>query len=203
MRLSLRLVIVAALIAVCSGAPPPWRQGPDQPDVDDAPPASRRPVSLEEQHRADSDRRHEHSKHPQHATAGVDPRRGGSPRADRGAATRGRHGDAPRRQQPLELSARRSPARSACRPRRCSAPGWGPTSRMTIWSRSLRCERTSPRESTAVPTRPPGWWLTLDVKPGVVGRWARIERARLRRAAARRGASLRPQGPARAHDVLR
>jgi outer membrane lipoprotein-sorting protein len=22
---------------------------------------------------------------------------------------------------------------------------------------------------------PPGWWLTLDVKPGVVGRWARIE----------------------------
>jgi outer membrane lipoprotein-sorting protein len=22
---------------------------------------------------------------------------------------------------------------------------------------------------------PPGWWLTLEVKPGVVGRWARIE----------------------------
>lgn len=22
---------------------------------------------------------------------------------------------------------------------------------------------------------PPGWWLTLDVKPGVVGRWARID----------------------------
>jgi hypothetical protein len=22
---------------------------------------------------------------------------------------------------------------------------------------------------------PPGWWLRLDVKPGVVGRWARIE----------------------------
>lgn len=22
---------------------------------------------------------------------------------------------------------------------------------------------------------PPGWWLTLDVKPGVVGRWARME----------------------------
>ena len=22
---------------------------------------------------------------------------------------------------------------------------------------------------------PPGWWLTLDAKPGVVGRWARIE----------------------------
>lgn len=22
---------------------------------------------------------------------------------------------------------------------------------------------------------PPGWWLTLDVRPGVVGRWARIE----------------------------
>lgn len=22
---------------------------------------------------------------------------------------------------------------------------------------------------------PPGWWLSLDVKPGVVGRWARIE----------------------------
>jgi len=24
-------------------------------------------------------------------------------------------------------------------------------------------------------TSPAGWWLTLDVKPGVVGRWARIE----------------------------
>lgn len=24
-------------------------------------------------------------------------------------------------------------------------------------------------------TSPPGWWILLDVKPGVVGRWARIE----------------------------
>ena len=24
-------------------------------------------------------------------------------------------------------------------------------------------------------TAPAGWWLTLEVKPGVVGRWARIE----------------------------
>ena len=24
-------------------------------------------------------------------------------------------------------------------------------------------------------TAPPGWWITLDVKPGIVGRWSRIE----------------------------
>ena len=49
---------------------------------------------------------------------------------------------------------------------------------------------------------PPGWWIRLDVKPGIVGRWARIDML-VSDDAANRRAPFRSKEPSRANHRLR
>ena len=106
---------------------------------------------------------------------GLDARRGRGAGRHRGAAARGGHGHAARRREPLELPAahRAHDPRAAVDDARLvdghrlhqRRPGQG-----VVAAQGLRR-----RASIAARTSPAGWWLALDVKPGVVGRWARIE----------------------------
>ena len=174
MHSSLCVVIVAALIAVCSGASASSARGPDQPDV------GRLLQHLDDLYRSKSSV----------ARIQIDVTSTRSTRSMRLRAwTRG--------EEEVLVLIEAPPREAGTATLRVGNNLWNylpkiartirvpPAAMLGSWmgtdftnddlvkESSLRKDfaaRVDRRSDT-----PPGWWLTLDVRPGVVGRWARIE----------------------------
>jgi outer membrane lipoprotein-sorting protein len=174
MRVPLRLVIVAALIAVCAGSRPSQAAGPGQPDVETL------LQRLDDLYRSKSSI----------ARIQIDVTSSRSTRSMRLQAwTRG--------EEEVLVLIEAPPREAGTATLRVGNNLWNylpkiartirvpPAAMLGSWmgtdftnddlvkESSLRKDFAAriDRRSDA----PAGWWLTLDVKPGVVGRWARIE----------------------------
>jgi outer membrane lipoprotein-sorting protein len=174
MRLSLRFVIAALLLTVCSGAHPSMATGPEQPDVDAL------LQHLDDLYRSKSSiARIEIDVTTTRSTRNMRLRawtRGEeevlvlieAPPREAGTATL-RVGNNLWNYLPKIARTIRVPPAAMLG----SWMGTDFTNDDLVRESSLRKDfaaRIDRRSDT-----PPGWWLTLDVKPNVVGRWARIE----------------------------
>ena len=169
-----RFVLVAAAIVLCAGAPRPWAVGPDPPDVD----ALLR--HLDDLYRSKSSiARIEIDVTTTRSTRNMRLRawtRGEeevlvlieAPPREAGTATL-RVGNNLWNYLPKIARTIRVPPAAMLG----SWMGTDFTNDDLVKESSLRKDFAAriDRRSEA----PPGWWLTLEVKPGVVGRWARME----------------------------
>lgn len=199
---SLRLVPVTAAIFACAGAPSPWAAGPDPPDVDallqqlddlyrSKSSIARIQIDVTSTRSTRSVRLRTWTRGEEEVLMLIE-----APPREAGAATL-RVGNNLWNYLPQIARTIRVPPAAMLG----SWMGTDFTNDDLVKESSLRKDFAAriDRRSEA----PPGWWPILDVKPGVVGRWARHRRTRLRRATAGRGTSLRSQGSSCAHHALR
>lgn len=174
MRLSLCLLIVAALIAVCPGAPPTLAAGPSQPDVEtllqhlddlyrSKSSIARMQIDVTSTRSTRSMRLRAWTRGEEEVLVLIE-----APPREAGTATL-RVGNNLWNYLPKIARTIRVPPAAMLG----SWMGTDFTNDDLVKESSLRKDFAAriDRRSDA----PAGWWLTLDVKSGVVGRWARIE----------------------------
>lgn len=174
MRLSLRLVVVAVLIGLCPGAPVTLAAGPGQPDVEallqhlddlyrSKSSIARIQIDVTSARTTRSMRLRAWTRGEEEVLVLIE-----APPREAGTATL-RVGNNLWNYLPKIARTIRVPPAAMLG----SWMGTDFTNDDLVKESSLRKDFAAriDRRSDA----PAGWWLTLDVKPGVVGRWARIE----------------------------